>query len=218
MSAIRIVLADDHALVRAGLRSLLEAVSDFEVAGEAGDGHEALALVERLNPHVLVLDIGLPGLNGLEVVARVTRQHPETRVVMLSMHAGEEYVRQALAGGASGYLLKDSSVPELELAIRAVVRGKTYLSPDVSQHVVGGFLERPADAKAEAASPLTPRQRETLQLIAEGHSTKEIAHRLGVSVKTIESHRSQIMERLGIRDVAGLVRYAVRTGLVSPEV
>jgi len=216
MSGLRIVLAEDHGLVRAGLRALLEEIQDVEVAGEAADGHEALRQVARHTPHVLLLDIGLPGLNGLEVAARVTKEHPETRVVVLSMHATEEYVHRALAAGAMGYLLKDSSVPELELAIRAVQRGETYLSPAVSKVVIGGYLKRP-DGDAQMRSPLTPRQRETLQLIAEGHSTKEIAHRLGLSVKTVETHRSQIMARLGVGDVAGLVRYAIQVGLVPPE-
>jgi len=216
MSGLRVVLAEDHGLVRAGLRALLEEMQDVEVAGEAADGHEAVRQVERHKPHLLLLDIGLPGLNGLEVAARVSREHPETRVVILSMHATDEYVHRALAAGAAGYLLKDSSVPELELAIRAVQRGETYLSPAVSKVVIGGYLKRP-EGDAQARSPLTPRQRETLQLIAEGHSTKEIAHRLGLSVKTVETHRSQIMARLGIHDVAGLVRYAIQVGLVSPE-
>lgn len=209
---MRVVLADDHTLVRAGIRSLLEAVAGVEVAGEAGDGREALLLVDRLRPHVAVLDIRLPAMNGLDVAARLAHTHPETRVLVLSMHANEEYVRQALHAGAAGYLLKDCSVTELELALRAVARGETYLSPPVSRLVVDDYLRHEAPPQA-----LSLRQREVLQLIAEGHSTKEIAHRLGVSVKTAESHRFQIMSRLEIRDVPGLVRYAIRTGLVGPE-
>lgn len=212
MSGMRVVLADDHALVRAGIRSLLEGIEGVEVSGEAGDGHEALLLVDRLRPHVAVLDIRLPAMNGLDVAARLAQTHPETRVLVLSMHANEEYVRQALHAGAAGYLLKDSSVTELELALRAVARGETYLSPAVSRLVVDDYLRHEAPPPA-----LSLRQREVLQLIAEGHSTKEIAHRLGISVKTAESHRFQIMARLEIRDVPGLVRYAIRTGLVGPE-
>lgn len=212
MSPLHVILADDHALVRAGVRSLLEGVEGVEVVGEAGDGREALRLVEKLRPHVAVLDIRLPELNGLDVAARLAKSHPETRVLILSMHADEEYVRQALHAGAAGYLLKDCSVTELELALRAVSRGETYLSPAVSRLVVDDYLRQKAPAPG-----LSPRQREVLQMIAEGHSTKEIAYRLGISVKTAEAHRSQIMARLDIRDVPGLVRYAIRTGLVGPE-
>jgi DNA-binding NarL/FixJ family response regulator len=210
--SLRVVLVDDHALVRAGVRSLLEAIEGVEVAGEAGDGHEALLLVERLRPRVAVVDIRLPGLNGLDVAARLATSHPDTRVLILSMHADEEYVRQALHAGAAGYLLKDASVPEFELALRAVSRGETYLSPAVSRLVVDDYRRHKTPAPG-----LSPRQREVLQLIAEGHSTKEIAHRLGVSVKTAESHRFQIMARLEIHDVPGLVRYAIRIGLVGTE-
>jgi DNA-binding NarL/FixJ family response regulator len=216
MKPLRIVLADDHGLVRAGIRSLLESIEGLDVVGEAGDGHEALQLVEKRRPDVLILDIGLPGLNGLEVAERVAKERSGTRVIILSMHTSEEYVRQALRAGASGYLVKDSSVPELGLAIESVTRGEIYLSPVVSKHVVADYIRHGASGES-AVQVLTPRQRETLQLIAEGHSTKEIAHRLGLSVKTVESHRSQVMARLGIRDVAGLVRYAIRAGLVTPE-
>jgi DNA-binding NarL/FixJ family response regulator len=214
--SLRVLLADDHALVRAGIRTLLEQMTGVEVAGEAGDGHEALSMVADLRPDVLLLDIGLPGLNGLEVAGRVTREHPEVRVIILSMHATEEHVSQALRAGAAGYLLKESSVPELELALRAVTQGKTYLSPSISKTLVDDYVRRVNTDSAPAVS-LTPRQREILQLIAEGHSTKEMAFRLNVSVKTVETHRAQLMDRLNIRDVAGLVRYAIRTGLVTPE-
>lgn len=210
--SLRVILVDDHALLRAGVRSLLDDIEGVEVAGEAGDGREALLLIERLKPHVAVLDIRLPGMNGLELAERLAKGHPETRVLILSMHGDEEYVRQALHAGAAGYLLKDSSVTEFELALRAVSRGETYLSPAVSRLVVDDYLRHKAPAPG-----LSPRQREVLQLIAEGHSTKEIAHRLGVSVKTAESHRFQIMARLGIHDVPGLVRYAIRIGLVGAE-
>ena len=220
MSAARVLLVDDHALVRAGFRSLLESVEGVSVVGEAGDGHEALRLIAERTPDVTFLDIGLPGLNGLEVAARVAKEHAGVRVVILSMHANEEYVLRALQAGAAGYMLKDASVPELELALRAVMRGQTYLSPAISKRVVEDYVKRTgADAPfaRPAGAALTPRQREILQLIAEGASTKEIAHRLDVSVKTVETHRAQLMDRLDIHDVAGLVRYAIRVGLVSPE-
>lgn len=216
MSVVRVMLADDHALVRAGIRSILSQLPGIEVVGEAGDGHETLRLVAEHAPHIILLDIGLPGLNGLEVAARLAREHPAVKVVFLSMHATEEYVLQALKSGAVGYLLKDSSVTELDVALRAVVRGETYLSPAISKRVVDDYVRR-VNAAETPAGNLTPRQREVLQLIAEGHSTKQMAHRLGVSVKTVETHRAQLMERLGIHDVAGLVRYAIRVGIVTPE-
>ena len=216
MKSIRVLLADDHTLVRAGIRGLVANLPDVEVVGEAGDGHEALRPAETLHPDVVLLDIVMPGLNGLEVAARLAKLDSAIRVVILSMHISEEYVLQALRAGAAGYLLKGSAVAELELAIRAVVRGDTYLSPAVSKRVVDDYVSRTSGASDPLAA-LTPRQREILQLVAEGGSTKEIAHRLGLSVKTIEAHRSQIMERLGIHDIPGLVRFAVRAGLISAD-
>lgn len=217
MSPIRVLLADDHALVRAGIRSLLEGLEGMLVAGETGDGRDALELAAQRSPHVVLLDIGLPGMNGVEVAARLAKERPEARVIILSMHATEEYVSQALQAGASGYLLKDASVAELELAIRAVARGETYLSPAISKTVIDEYVRRVGSAPASPAAVLTPRQREILQLLAEGHSTKQIAHGLGVSVKTVETHRAQLMDRLSIHDLAGLVRYAIRVGLVTPD-
>ena len=217
---MRIVLADDHNLVRAGIRALLEALPGVQVVAEAGEGHEALRLLLELQPDVALVDIGMPGLNGLEIVARVAREAAGVRLVILSMHGDPAHVAQALRAGARGYLLKDSAAEELAIALRAVLHGETYLSPRVSRHVVEGFLARDAADDAESAvlsDALTPRQREILQLVAEGRSSKEIAQLLGLSTKTVETHRSQIMDRLGIHDLAGLVRYAVRTGLVSPE-
>jgi len=217
VSPIRVLLADDHALVRAGIRSLLEGLEGMLVAGETGDGRDALELAAQRSPHVVLLDIGLPGMNGVEVAARLAKERPEARVIILSMHATEEYVSQALQAGASGYLLKDASVAELELAIRAVARGETYLSPAISKTVIDEYVRRVGSAPASPAAVLTPRQREILQLLAEGHSTKQIAHGLGVSVKTVETHRAQLMDRLSIHDLAGLVRYAIRVGLVTPD-
>jgi DNA-binding NarL/FixJ family response regulator len=214
MNRIRIVLVDDHSLVRAGLRALLEHIAGATVVGEADNGRDALTLIEKLSPDLALVDISMPDMNGLETTSRIARDHPATRVVILSMHADEEYVHQALACGAVGYLLKNASEAELELAVRAVARGDRWLSPGVSRTVI---------AAAQAATlggplqVLTPRQREVLQLIAEGHGTRDIARRLGLGVKTVETHRAQIMDRLGIHDVPGLVRYAVRTHLVSAE-
>jgi DNA-binding NarL/FixJ family response regulator len=211
----RVLLADDHALVRAGVRSLLATVTGIEVVAEAATGAEAVALVDQLRPDVVLMDIAMPGGNGLDAAARIVKEHPETRVIMLSMHASEEYALQALRAGATGYLLKDADLLELEQAIAEVARGETYLSPAISRHVIADYRRR-VTAQPEPADRLTPRQREVLRLIAEGLSTKEIAFRLKLSIKTIETHRAQIMERLEIRDVAGLVRFAVRTGLIDP--
>ncbi len=216
MSAIRIVLADDHALVRAGVRSLLASIPGVEVVAEARDGHEAIALVEKWRPRLVLMDIAMPGLNGLEATARLSKSHPETAVIILSMHAAEEYALQALRAGAAGYLLKDADLSELELAIGAVARGQTYLSPAMSKHLVTDYRRRLAE-QPDPLDRLTPRHREVLQLLAEGQTTKDIAARLKLSVKTVETHRAQLMDRLDIHDLAGLVRFAIRVGLVAPD-
>ena len=212
---IRVLLADDHSLVRAGIRSLLVAMAEVDVVGEASSGEEALELAARKRPDVVLMDIAMKGMTGLEAAANLRERMPEVRVVILSMHSGEEYVLQALCAGAAGYLLKDAATGELELALRSVMRGESWLSPAVSRQVVEGYVQRTAGEAA--AEVLTARQREVLRMVAGGKSTKEIAFVLNLSVKTVETHRAQIMERLGIRDVAGLVRYALRTGLVPPD-
>jgi len=216
MTPVRVLLADDHALVRAGIRALLESLEGIAVVAEAGNGGEVLELARKHRPDVVLLDISMPGIGGLEASAQLKQELPEVRVVMLSMHANEEYVLQALRAGAVGYMLKDSATAELELALQAVMQGETYLSPPISKQVVEGYVQR-VGAEQPAADHLTPRQRQVLQLIAEGLSTKEIAYRLELSVKTVETHRAQLMERLQIRDIAGLVKYAIRNGLVSSE-
>lgn len=216
MKSIRVLLADDHTLVRAGIRGLLSSLMGVEVIGETGDGHEALRLAETLRPDLVLLDIGMPGLNGLEVAARLAKLDPMIRVVILSMHMSEEYVLQALRAGAAGYLLKGADVAELEVAVRAVARGETYLSPAVSKRVVDDYVSRTSSAP-EPLAMLTSRQREILQLVAEGHTSKDIANRLGLSYRTVESHRNQMMKRLDVHDVTGLVRFAVRVGLVAGE-
>jgi len=210
---IKVLLADDHALVRAGIRSLLNAMAQVEVVAEASSGEEAIDLASTSRPDVVLMDIAMKGITGLEAAARMRERMPEVRVVILSMHSGEEYVLQALRAGAAGYLLKDAATGELELALRSVMRGESWLSPAVSRQVVEGYV-RSGESAPEA---LTARQREVLRLVAGGKSTKEIAFLLNLSVKTVETHRAQIMERLNIRDVAGLVRYALRTGLVPPD-
>jgi DNA-binding NarL/FixJ family response regulator len=210
---IRVLLADDHTLVLAGIRSLVSGMDGVEVVGTAAEGHETLRLAETLRPDVVLLDIGMPGLNGLEVAERLHRFDPAIRVVILSMHMTEEYVLRALRSGAAGYLLKEAAVAELEMAIRAVARGDTYLSPAVSKRVVDDYVRR-TGGTPDPLAVLTPRQREILQLVAEGHTSKEIAQRLGLSYRTVDSHRNEIMKRLGVSDVTGLVRFAVRAGLL----
>jgi DNA-binding NarL/FixJ family response regulator len=217
--AMKVLLADDHTIVRAGVRALVAAIPGVEIVGEAGDGQQALALIREKHPDVALVDVSMPGMNGLDLAARVAREAPQSRVAVLSMHGTPAHVAQALRAGVKGYVLKDAAAEELPLLLRAVMRGETYLSSAISRHVVEGFLGRDGTPVPGAPAPdnLTPRQREILQLVAEGKSTKDVARLLDLSVKTVEAHRSQIMERLEIHDLAGLVRYAIRTGLVSPE-
>jgi DNA-binding NarL/FixJ family response regulator len=223
MNVIRVLLADDHTLVRAGIRSLLQNLPGIQVVGEAGNGREALSRIEALRPDVVLMDIAMSDLNGLEATARVIKEYPGVRVIILSMHANEEYVWQALRAGASGYLLKDAGMAELEIAVKAVARGETYLSPPISKQVISDYMHRtggepePGGGSAHELDRLTPRQREILQLIAEGSTTQAIAQKLDISIKTVETHRTQLMERLNIHDIAGLVRYAIRVGLVKPD-
>jgi DNA-binding NarL/FixJ family response regulator len=216
MKPLRIILADDHTLVRAGLRSLMEQLEEVTVVAEANNGHEVLALVAAHHPDVVLMDITMPGMNGFEAALRLKKDHPRIKIIILSMHTSEEYVLQALRAGVSGYLVKDSAPLELGLALQSVARGETYLSPPISRQVVDNYMQRVGQAD-EPLAHLTGRQREILQLIAEGSSTKDIARKLNVSVKTVETHRAQLMERLDIHDVAGLVRFAVRHGLVGTE-
>ena len=214
---IRIVIADDHALVRQGFRALLAAIADFEVVGEAANGREALKLVRALAPDVALMDISMPELNGLDATAQALHAQPQLKVIIISMHATEAYVLEALRAGASGYLLKDADAGELERAIRTVARGERYLAPSVSHRLIERFMRAERGEPVAAAGALSPRQREVLQLIAEGRSTRDIADRLNLSVKTVETHRAQLMQRLEIYDVAGLTRYAIRIGLINPE-
>jgi DNA-binding NarL/FixJ family response regulator len=216
MKKTRVLLADDHCLVRAGFRSLLDKIPSVQVVAEASNGHEAMELVDKSRPDVVLMDVAMPRLNGLEAVAHIRKELPKTKMIILSMHANEEYVMQALRAGASGYLIKDAAVGELRRAIQAVMKGETYFSPHFSQHAIERYLAR-IDRKHGPLERLTPRQREVMQLIAEGNNTKEIAFLLKVSVKTIEAHRTQLMHRLRIYDIPGLVRCAMRAGLVPAE-
>lgn len=212
----RILLADDHALVRAGIRALLESLPGVEVVGETGDGLEAVEHVRRDSPDAILLDITLPGMNGLEAAARIAKLDVPTRVLMLSMHASPEYAARAFAAGAAGYLNKDSAFDELATALEEILAGRRYLCRAIDAGLVQQFERRASTGESELDA-LTPRQRQILQLVAEGLGTRQIAERLYLSVKTVESHRIQMMQRLGIFDVPGLVRFAIRNGLVPPE-
>jgi two-component system response regulator NreC len=209
--ALRVLLADDHAIFRQGLRGLLER-EGFQIVAEAGDGREAIKRATALGPDIAALDLSMPLLNGLDAAREITRASPRTRVILLTMHSEDPYVMEALRAGIKGYVLKTQAATDMVQAIQEVSRGRVYLSPGVSQAVVTAYLARtelPPD-------PLSPREREVLQLVAEGKTTKEIAGVLGLSVKTAESHRTRIMEKLDIHATAGLVRYAIRRGLISP--
>ena len=214
--SVRIVLVDDHRLVRAGIRALLEKVPKAEVVGEAADGREAFARIEKQRPDVVLIDIAMPGLNGLDAVDRIKKEWPETKVIILSMHANEEYVVRALRSDVSGYLIKDAAVDELQDAIRTVDQGEVYFSKRISKRVIRDYLTKTDEIRGPLEQ-LSSRQREVLQLIGEGKNTKEIADILRVSVKTVEAHRLQLMHRLDIHDIPGLVKFAIRTGLVSTE-
>lgn len=212
----RIMLADDHALVRSGIKALLAAMPGVEVVGEASDGAEVIEMIGGLKPDLVVMDIAMKGMNGLEALRRLRGDYPTTRFLMLSMYGSEEYVMQALNAGANGYLFKDSAATELEKALYEVKHGRQYLDSHISREALDNYMKRVAQ-NGTPVEVLTPRQREILQLIAEGNNTKEIAYQLNVSAKTIETHRAQLMERLDIRDVPGLVRYAIRTGIATPD-
>ena len=214
---IRVILADDHTLVRAGIRALLEKLPGVEVVGEADDGREVLKLVKLHRPDVVLMDITMPGLNGLEAAARIAKEFPEVRVIILSMHNNEEYYWRALKAGAAGYLLKKAATAELETALQRVAHGEIYLSHEISARLLKKFS---ADGIAGRKSPLeqlTGRQREILQLIAEGQNTKEIGQILKVSPKTVEYHRMKLMNGLNVHDIPGLVRFALRMGLLPQE-
>ena len=220
---IRVLLVDDHQIVRDGLRSLLGKQMDIEVVGEAENGRDAIALARELSPQVVVMDIGMRELNGIDATRALLSEYPDVKVVALSMHSDRRFIAEMLSAGASGYLLKDSAFDELAAAIRAVTGGRTYLSPGVTGTVIDDYVRRVSGATQTESVPsapgktLSPREREVLQLIADGLSTKEAASKLHLSVKTIETHRRQIMDKLGIYNIAGLIKFAVREGLSSLE-
>lgn len=215
MNPIRVLIADDHALVRAGIRALVEKIEGMVVVGEAGKGSEALDLARQLRPNLMLLDITMPDGGGFEVLNQVTKKYPDIKVIVLTVHEAGEYAIRALREGAAGFLPKSAASTELEQAIETVVRGEVYISPETSKKTL---IEIGKGAtKRDLLATLSPRQREVLRLIAEGRTTKQIAQVLDISVKTVETHRAQLMERLGIHDVAGLVRYAIIVGLIDVE-
>ena len=211
---VRILLADDHVLVRAGLRALIAALPEVTEVIEASDGREALSAVATHHPDLVLMDIAMPAMNGLEAMSRILRDSPGTRVIILSMHEDDAYVWRALRSGATGYLVKAAAVEELGPALRAAGRGETYVSPAIRRHVSDGDRSRGRN-DLDPSERLTPRQREILQLIAEGLTSRRIAQTLQIHIKTVESHRTELMKRLGVHEVAGLVRYAIRHGLAQ---
>lgn len=213
--SVTVLLADDHRILREGLRSLLEQQPDIRVVGEAGDGRAAVRLAKELSPDLVIMDIGMSGLNGVEATRQIREALPQTRVLALSMHSDRRYVRSMLTAGATGYLLKDSAAEELVQALRSLILGRAYLSPGITGVVLDEYLH--ADAMSQAADPLSLREREVLQLLAEGRSTSQIAAGLHVSVKTIETHRKRIMDKLGLHSIAELTRYAIREGITPLE-
>jgi DNA-binding NarL/FixJ family response regulator len=213
---IRVLLADDHQIVREGLHALLGAEEDLQIVGEAREGRSAVQLVAQLKPDVVIMDIGMPGLNGMEATRQILEAAPGVKIVALSMHSDRRFIEGMFKAGAAGYLLKDAAFEELARAVRTVVSGRPYLSPSIAAAVIDGYVNPAADA-GSAVDVLTPREREVLQLLAEGNSTKQIALSLGVSVKTIETYRSRLMEKLDLHSVAELTKYAVREGLTFLE-
>jgi len=212
---IRILLADDHRIIREGLRALIVGLQGLEVVAEAEDGRTAVRLARELKPDLIVMDIGMAELNGMEATRQIRAESPRAKVIALSMHSDARFVSEMLKAGASGYLLKDSAFEELARAIGVVAAGGTYLSPGITGVVVRDYVGRLGEARSEASAALTPREREVLQLVAEGHSTKEIAGKLGVSLKTVDTHRQQIMSKLGLHSVAELTKHAIREGLTE---
>jgi DNA-binding NarL/FixJ family response regulator len=217
MDPITIALADDHHLVRQALRILLETEPGFTVIGETADGLDALEMVERLKPRVLVVDLMMPGLSGTEVTRQATRRNPETRVVVLTMHANEAHVLEALRNGASGYVRKDATAPDLIRAIREVAAGHLYLSPPFSDKAIEAYRRRAEESAIDPYEGLSDREREVLHLAAEGMGNTEIAARLGISPRTVESHRANLMRKLGLQRQLDLVRFALRRGILPAE-
>lgn len=212
--AISIILADDHPVVRRGMQTLLERVEDFSIVGVAADGLEAVRLTETLKPDILVLDLMMPGLNGLEALRILRDRSPRTRIVILSMHRTTAFVAQALQSGAIGYVLKEATEESLVRAVREAAAGRRFLSPPVTEIAINAYIEQSKTGPFDPHETLTPRQREVLQLAAEGKTNAEIAGRLNISQRTVENHRTALMQRLGLRNQTELIRYAMRRGLI----
>jgi len=215
MQKIRVLLAEDHTIVRKGLRALLEDQPGIEVIAEAEEGRKAVRLAEQSRPDVVLMDFSMPGLNGLEATRQIKERVPGAKILVLTRHTNQEYVDRILEAGASGYLVKKSALEELDIAIQAVHRGDSYLDPTISANIIHGYLEKSKVKNRDRYSQLTPRQREVLQLIAEGRANREIAAELNVSVKTVENHRASLMETLDLHSTAELTQYAIRIGIIS---
>ena len=216
MKKIRVLLADDHTIVRKGLHSLLEDEEDISVIGEAENGYEAIQKVDKLNPDIVVMDVGMPSLNGIEALKILKKNKPQIRVLILSMHGNEEYIIEALKAGACGYILKKSAPNELTSAIRVANAGETYLSPSVTKKVVNRFLIERAIGNSQGSTDILPttREREIIQLVAEGQANKDIADTLSISLKTVKNHRSNLMDKLGLHNTAEITQYAIRNGIL----
>ena len=212
---IKILLVDDHQILRDGIRSLVKGYDDMEVIGEAADGREALNMVEKLSPDLVIMDISMPDINGIDATRMIINEAPDVKIIALSMHHDKQFVSEIFRAGASGYLIKDSAFDELDHAIRVVMSGKTYINPQIASLVVESLISQSSTPPPQSFSLLTEREREVLQLIAEGRSTKQIAFDLSVSSKTVESHRRQVMGKLNIRSVAELTKFAIREGLTT---
>lgn len=212
----RLLIADDHTLLRAGLCSLLSQDPDIEIVGEAANGRDAIQLVGALSPHLVIMDLNMPGMNGLEAIVDIKRRFPETRVLVLTIHKTEEYIHESLRAGADGYVLKDATHDELRVAVRSILNGKSYLSPDISGKVINGYLGTGSNVNGSTSwDKLTHREREVLKLVAEGHQNKYIAEFFSLSVKTVEKHRSNLMKKLDLHNTSKLTAYAIEKGLVD---
>lgn len=215
MRKIKVVVADDHTILRQGIKALLGNQEGIEVVGEAKDGREAIKTTEELSPDVILMDIAMPGLNGLEATRRIKKKFPKIKVVVLTMHANEEYIFQILNAGADGYLVKETAFQDLISAINAVHRGEAFMSPSISKKIMTDYIQRAQGEEKVGFDTLTTREREILQLVAEGNSNKKIAEALFISPKTVETHRAHIMDKLNIHDRAGLIKYAIRKGMIN---
>ena len=216
MNKNRLVVADDHTLLRAGLCALLSQDPEIEIVGEAANGRDAIQLVGTLSPHLVIMDLNMPGMNGIEAIVDIKRRFPATKVLVLTIHKTEEYIHESLRAGADGYVLKDASHDELRVAVKSILNGKTYLSPDISGKVINGYLGVGGHAGCSSSwDKLTHREREVLKLVAEGHPNKYIAEFYSLSVKTVEKHRSNLMKKLGLHNTSKLTAYAIEKGLVD---